>query len=312
MKKNSDFAFIIGYIYSLESELLTYSQIEKIKKSETIEDFKDKLKKERYKIKDFENIEQFNTLIDRKLEKTIEEIKEICPKTKSFEYIFCREYFKTFKIALKQNKTKNKIKSLNCFLKEQEIENIINFIETKNLDLIKPIYRRPFEECLNIFIEQENIKQAEILIDLKMYQILLEISKQDEFLNKRTKLEISLKNISYIIRTLYFEKELNIKELETFLMEDGLISKEKIIKNSQKDLKEILKLYTDLNINSNSFSIAENFNLTDEIEKKILDEFDKNYIFETFCFTPIFLYINSLKKETENLKEIILNIVFKI
>ena len=181
MTKNINFAFSIGYIAGLENKLISKYNINKLKKCETVEEFFSKLKTLKYKEINFKDYETFEAKINENLEKTIEELREICPEKEEFEYVFCKNNFLNLKIFLKDkfsNVTLNNLTAKPFSINPKEIEICLknNSFETMN-----KIYRKSFEKILEEFKKAENKKQAEILIDKEMYNVLLKISGKTIF-----------------------------------------------------------------------------------------------------------------------------------
>lgn len=304
MIKKTDFSFAMGYISYLSSKLLKNKELEKLKNSKTFEEFFINLKNEGYSIKNCETEEKFEEELDKKYIKTIKELKEICPKTKYFEYIFCKNNFLNFKIYLKAKFSNKNIENKNNLLTTISKEKIKNCIENKNFEDIKSPFKEAFEESFNIIAKIEDKQQVDILIDKKMYECLLIFAEKNEFLTKRTKLEITIKNINFCIR--FIENKFNIKDLNLYLLDNGLIEKEKYFNFQNKDKEKIYSLFKEITTlkKLNMFSL-------EEIEEKILNDFDEKYIFDVFCFTPIFIYIKNLEKEIKILKKILLKINFQ-
>ena len=142
-----------------------------------------------------------------------------------------------------------------------------------------------------------------------MYKTLLNLAKNDKFLTRRTKLEITLKNINFLVRTLNSKKNITEKELDLCLIENSVLDIKNEIDLKTQNIKNLLLLYKKLTIANINLNLNEN---TETIEENILSEFDKSYLFETFNFTPIFNFINSFKKEIEILKETMLKLSLKM
>ena len=309
MKKSVDYSFLMGYVSGLSAKLLTKQKLEKIKNSKTIEEFLNLLKKEGFKIKNETKYKEFENLLEKSFYKTIKELKSFCDDSKEFEYIFCKSNFLNFKICLNEEFSNKETKSFNVFLSDIDQEEIKECIKNKDFSSLKKPFNKAFKNCFNIFLELQNKKQIDIKIDQEMYQTLLKFARNNKFLEKRTKLEITLKNINFLIRGLNLNKNITEKELNLCLIENGILDVKNQINLKTKNVKDILLLYEKLNITN--LNLNEEIVNIEKLEEKILKEFDETYIFESFSFTPIFNFIVSLKKEMEILKETMLKLNLK-
>ena len=308
MKKSVDYSFVLGYVSGLSAKLLTKQKLEKIKNSKTVDEFFNFLKKEKFTIKNGTKYKEFKNMLEKDFCETIKELKSFCNDAEEFEYVFCKSNFLNFKICLNEKFSNKETKSSNVFLSDINQEEIKECIKNKDFSSIKKPFDMAFKNCFNIFLELQNKKQIDVKIDQEMYRTLLKLAKNNEFLTKRTKLEISLKNINFLIRSLNLNRDITEKELNLCLIENGVLDIKNQINLKTKNIKEILKLYEKLNIYGLDLSQNEIIEKIETIEEKILKEFDTSYVFENFNFTPIFNFIISLKKEIEILKETMLKL----
>lgn len=308
MTQNINFAFSIGYIAGLENKLISKYNLNKLKKCETVEEFFSKLKTLKYKEINFKDYETFEVKINENFEKTIEELKEICPEKEEFEYIFCKNNFLKFKIFLKHkfsNIALNNLTAKPFSINPDEIEICL---KNNSFESINKIYRKSFEKILEEFKKTENKKQAEILIDKEMYNVLLKISEKNIFLKKLTQLEITLKNINFAIR--FLKNQNNIKCLGEYLLENEN-NKEEILNFAKKGFDELCKIFGKFKVKDTNLKLKQNFNSLEEICENILKEFKKRQTEYFFSFNNILIFIEKLKKENEILKETLLKIQFK-
>ncbi len=301
----------MGYVSGLSAKLLTKPKLEKIKNSKTTEEFLNLLKKEGYEIKNSSQYKKFEDILEQNFQKTIKELKSFCSDAEEFKYIFCKNNFLNFKIFLNNNFSNKETQNFNIPLSDISQEKIKECIKNKDFSSLKKPFNVAFENCFNIFLELQNKKQIDIKIDQEMYKTLLEFAKNNKFLEKRTKLEITLKNINFLIRSLNLNKNITEEELNLCLIENGILDIKNQINLKTKNVKDVLLLYEKLNITNLNLNLNEETIDIEEIEEKILKEFDESYIFENFNFTPIFNFILSLKKEIEILKETMLKLNIK-
>lgn len=299
----------MGYVSGLSAKLLTKPKLEKIKNSKTAEEFLNLLKKEGYEIKNSSQYKEFEDMLEQNFHNTIKELKSFCDDAEEFEYIFCKNNFLNFKICLNNKFSNKETQNFNIPLSDIGQEKIEECIKNKDFSSLKKPFNLAFENCFNIFLELQNKKQIDIKIDQEMYKTLLKFAKNNKFLEKRTKLEITLKNINFLIRSLNQNKNITEEELNLCLIENGVLDIKNQINLKTKNIKDILLLYEKLNITN--LNLNEETIYAEEMEEKILKEFDESYIFENFNFTPIFNFIISLKKEIEILKETMLKLNVK-
>ncbi len=308
MTKKDDFAFSIGYISGLENILISKHNLNKLKQSETVDEFFSKLKILKYKNINFENYEIFETQINKNFEKTIMELKEICPKTEEFEYVFCKNNFLNFKICLKSkfsNIDLDNIIATPCSISPNEIESCL---KKSSFEEINIIYRNSFKKIFEEFTKTKNKKQAEILVDKEMYAVLFEISKKNIFLKQLTQLEITLKNIAFSLR--FLKNYDNIKNLEQYILENGNY-KEEILSFANGGFDELCKIFEKFNVKDSNLKLKQNFNNLEKICEKILEDFKEYATKNAFSFVNIYMFIEKLKKENKILKETLLKIQFK-
>ena len=304
MKNNNNLNFAIGYISFLESKLISNSNLKKLKEIKTMKEFSDFLKKIKYEVSAFSCYEDFENKLNLKLNKTLTEIFEISPKIDEFYYTFCENDFVNLKILLKLELFN--VEEINLSAKPSILnpEKIYEFLKTNyNEKAIYP-FEKTFKEIKKFTLKNTNIKVLDVLIDKKTYEFLINLTKNNTFLNERTKLKISLKNICFCNRFLSYSN--NLKELKNCLIENGLIEKEKILNSAEKGSNETLKLLEEFKIKSKINS--ENLEETCE---EILNNFDENFYFDCLSYVPIFLYIKNLKKEVIFLKQKLLNLTYK-
>ncbi len=295
--------YAIGFISFLESKLISSLNLEKLKEIKTIEEFSNFLKKIKYEINSFENYEDFEEKLNLKLNETLMEIFKISPKTDEFYYTFCRNDFINFKISLKLKffKIEKKDFVAPSIIKPEKVYEHLN--ESCLEENYFP-FEKPIKKIKAIALKNNNIKILDVSIDKEMYEFLLFLAKNNNFLKERTKLEITLKNICFCSRFLNYGN--NFKELENCLIENGLIEKEKILNSAKKGFEGILKILKEFKIKTNANS--ENL---EEITEEILNNFDENSNFDCLGYVPIFLYIKNLKKEITTLKQKLLNLTYK-
>lgn len=304
MKNNNKLNFAIGYISFLESKLISNSNLEKLKEIKTIKEFSDFLKKIKYEISAFSCYEDFKNKLNLKLNKTLTEIFEISPKTNEFYYTFCENDFINLKILLKLDLFNGE--DINLIAKPSILnpEKIYEFLKTDySKEAVYP-FEKTFKEIKKFALKNTNIKVLDVLIDKKTYEFLLSLTKNNTFLNERTKLKISLKNICFCNRFLSYSN--NLKELKNCLIGNGLIEKEKILNSAEKGFEGILKILKEFKIKSKINSE----NLEEKCEE-ILNDFDENFYFDCLSYVQIFLYIKNLKKEIVFLKQKLLNLTYK-
>ena len=308
MTKKINFAFSIGYIAGLENKLISKYNLNKLKKCETVEEFFSKLKTLKYKEINFKDYETFEAKINENFEKTIEELRKICPEKEEFEYVFCKNNFLNFKIFLKHKFSNISLNNLTAKPFSINPKKIEICLKNNSFEEINETYRKSFKKILEKFKKTENKKQAEILIDKEMYNVLLKISKNNIFLKNLTQLEITLKNINFAIR--FLKNKNNIKCLEEYLLENKN-NKEEILNFAKKGLDELCKIFEKFNVKDSNLKLKQNFNCLEEICENILEDFKEHHTEYFFSFNNILIFIEKLKKENKILKETLLQIQFK-
>ena len=308
MRENINFAFVIGYLAGLKEKLLNSSNIEKLRSCSSLYEFKNMLKSFNYEVSEFDNFNDFDIELYNYFNETVESLKGICPKDTDFFFFFCKNDFLNFKSLIKH-------KFLNSSFTPSLInpysispKDIKKCIECDNFEIINSPFKEAFAECFKIFNTTESKKAAEIFIDKKMYEVMLQIANKNCFLLERTKLEIDLKNINYCIR--YAKYNEDIKNLNLFMLEGGQIGKPELIEAIRKSEKEIYNIFKNVYYINNK-NIDENFFLNNSAFEDILQKFDESYIYYNFSFIPVFIYINSLQRQIKLIKEIAVYIIFK-
>ncbi len=310
MKQDLNLYFTIGYLSGLENHILNERQIEELKKAKTIEQFSSKLKSYKFKIFEFKDYEDFEEKIDDYLTSKMEEIKILYPVPKNLDYIFCKNNFLNFKIDFISKFSNSKIQNL--YLKPNTLEpsEIRKSLENEDFQYIKSPFKESFQKILNNYKSFQNIQQTEILIDQQTYYTLLNLAKKDVLLTKRTKIEISLKNIIFCIR--FLRHNSNLKELELLLIDEGVILIKDILNAANKGINSLLNLFNNFDIQNINLDKNQDLNKIETISEKILNNFDMKYFFNPFSFIKILIYISKLEKENKILKETLLKIYYKI
>ena len=307
MKKTS-YAFVVGYVRALETHLLSETALNSLKQCTDIEDFSNQLQNLGYPIKTCQNLKILDKQLQSHFINICEDIQKSCSSGAPFEWLWLKNDVSNYKAVLKSVFSNNPWKNLisRPFSVDPDLMEVC--VKSKKFDKMPDFFKKISIEAFEIMSKTLNSKKVENSIDKNLYEAMLKLSKKDVFLLERTKLEITLKNISTAFRYLKFN--LNLKDLGDFLICGGYIELDEILKATQEGLEGLYTLLEKSNLLNIFNDISKNHLLIEKLFNEKINRFGEFSRSAAFGFAPIVSYIETLRQEHIALKLIALNLLW--
>lgn len=300
MKKTS-YAFNVGYIRSLENRLLSDAKLEQLKQSSDIVEFIDRLISIGYEIKRVTNLEDFSLQLDDYFNSICNFIQKSCPKNTPFNWLWLKNDAFNYKAVLKSIFSNLNWEELILTPYTIEPETMAESIKTQNFENMPDYFKELAKTSFDILSKTNDSNKTEVYLDKTMFKIMLDLSKDDEFLFERTCLNITLENLAIAIRYIIMNK--NLDNLKDVLIDRGQIDIDKISNAALGGIEGIAPLLEEYGFKKSADDLIENPALIEEFKLNRLKEFDKKSASVAFGFSPIVSYIKNLQREHKRLKE---------
>ena len=307
MKKTS-YAFAVGYVRALETHLLNETALNSLKQCNDIEDFSNRLQNLGYPIEICQDLKILDKQLQSHFINICEDIQKSCPLGAPFEWLWLKNDVSNYKAVLKSVFSNNPWKNLVLRPFSVDPDLMERCIKSKKFDKMPDFFKKISIEAFEIMSKTLNSKKVESNIDKNLYEAMLKLSKKDVFLLEKTKLEITLKNISIAFRYLKFK--LNLKDLGDFLIYGGYIELDRVLKAIEEGLEGISALLKKLNMRDVFNGVSENYLLIEKLLNEKINQFDEVSRSAAFGFAPIVSYIETLRQEHIALKLIALNLIW--
>lgn len=307
MKKTS-YAFAVGYVRALETHLLNETALNSLKQCNSIEDFSNQLQNLGYPIEICQDLKILDKQLQSHLINVCQDVQKFCPLGAPFEWLWLKNDVSNYKAVLKSIFSNNPWKNLISRPFSVDPDLMERCVKSKKFDKMPDFFKKISIEAFEIMSKTLNSKKVENNIDKNLYEAMLELSKKDVFLSERTKLEITLKNISTAFRYLKFK--LNLKDLDDFLICGGYIELDEILKATQEGLEGIYALLEKLNLRNIFDDISKNYLSIEKLLNEKINQFGEIYRSAAFGFAPIVSYIETLRQEHIALKLIALDLLW--
>lgn len=307
--KDTSYAFAVGYIRALETHLLPKTTYDNFKESLTLKELSDKLQSIGYPIEHFDTLESLSLQLQNYFVDNCEYIRKACPSNAPFKWLWLKNDVANYKAVLKSFFSNDSWLELVSYPTSIDPSLMEKCIKSKNFDSMPDFFRQTSSDAFEIMSKTLNTKKTENYIDQSLYQIMLKLAHNNEFLLNRTKLEITLKNLNIAIRYLIFNQDLQY--LNEALIEGGLIDLNQIIKAAEDGLKHIAELFEKINVKNMHNIISKDPLVIDLLSSDVMNKFDETYKSSAFGFAPIVAYIKALKDEHAILKSIAVGLLWK-
>ncbi len=307
MKKTS-YAFAVGYVRALETHLLNETALNSLKQCNSIEDFSNRLQNLGYPIEICQDLKILDKQLQSHFIDICEDVQKSCPLGAPFEWLWLKNDVSNYKAVLKSVFSNNPWKNLISRPFSVDPDLMERCIKSKKFDKMPDFFKKISIEAFEIMSKTLNSKKVENSIDKNLYEAMLELSKKDVFLLERTKLEITLKNISIAFRYLKFN--LNLKDLGDFLIRGGYIELGEILNATKEGIKGMCALLEKLNLRNIFNDISKNYLSIEKLLNEKINQFGEIYRSAAFGFAPIVSYIETLRQEHIALKLIALNLLW--
>ncbi len=307
MKKTS-YAFAVGYVRALETHLLNETALNSLKQCNSIEDFSNRLQNLGYPIEICQDLKILDKQLQSHFIDICEDVQKSCPLGAPFEWLWLKNDVSNYKAVLKSVFSNNPWKNLISRPFSVDPDLMERCIKSKKFDKMPDFFKKISIEAFEIMSKTLNSKKVENSIDKNLYEAMLELSKKDVFLLERTKLEITLKNISIAFRYLKFN--LNLKDLGDFLIRGGYIELGEILDATKEGIKGMCALLEKLNLRNIFNDISKNYLSIEKLLNEKINQFGEIYRSAAFGFAPIVSYIETLRQEHIALKLIALNLLW--
>lgn len=341
---NEDYAYAVGKIRALETQLLTKSDFERLLETSNATSALQELSDTPYgehliRIKD---ISEYELLLNEELKKTHNLIKELSLHPEITDLFFLEKDLHNLKVLLKSK-----------YAKISSDENLIDLGLFRLAELKEMVEKNDYLKFTNPTIREtviQTVKQFELthepelidfVLDAGMYEMLLDAVRkhQNIFLERFFQLQIDLTNLKTLVRFIVTKKDKRyFKDVlihggnlayEFFLREFpekeqdvprkvGLERYENII-TYQKDLnaKErrtpILEKYEQIiSAGIKSWVKERSFSLLEKLIDNCLTEYLKKAKYITLGLEPLIAYLFAKETETKNIRIIILGKLNKV
>ena len=306
--KDTSYAFAVGYIRALETHLLTKTTFTSFEESLNLEELSNKLQSIGYPIEHFDSIESLDLQLQKYFIDNCEYIRKACPSEAPFKWLWLKNDVANYKAVLKSIFSNSSWLDLISYPNSIDPTVMEKCIKSKTFDSMPDFFQQTSLGAFEIMSKTLNTKKTENYIDKNLYNIMLKLAHKDVFLLNRTKLEITLKNLSIAIRYLTFNQDLQY--LSETLIEGGLIDLDQIIKATKDGFKHVAMLFEKINIKKMHDIISKDPLFIEQLSSDIINKFDEKYKSSAFGFAPIVAYVKALKDEHTILKSIAVSLLW--
>lgn len=306
--KDTSYAFAVGYIRALETHLLTKTTFTSFEESLNLEELSNKLQSIGYPIEHFDSIESLDLQLQKYFIDNCEYIRKACPSEAPFKWLWLKNDVANYKAVLKSIFSNSSWLDLISYPNSIDPTVMEKCIKSKTFDSMPDFFQQTSLGAFEIMSKTLNTKKTENYIDKNLYNIMLKLAHKDVFLLNRTKLEITLKNLSIAIRYLTFNQDLQY--LSETLIEGGLIDLDQIIKATKDGFKHVAMLFEKINIKNMHDIISKDPLFIEQLSSDIINKFDETYKSSAFGFAPIVAYVKALKDEHTILKSIAVSLLW--
>lgn len=302
---NTAYGLAIGVVRALEAKLIKDDDFSRLRACRNVEEFGSELKNLNYFVDQFSNSIDFNFKLNSYFNKVVFELKENCPPFAPFNLIFFENdcfNLKTIIFLKRKNANVDDFALKPGLLSKASIESYCSgccVLPSPFFELAIELDRLLDLNCSNFeILNQFNKKQFELKLGL---------SKTDEFLFKRAKLEVDLHNCRLVLRAL--KLNLNDDNLNEVLVPGGEVDLNLILEAFSKGVDHLTKLFK-LAWAFNLENMLSNFDLAEDMFFKKISDFDFKTSCLPFSFSAVLAYLNKLQWEHRNLKHILTKLIF--
>jgi len=289
INSNMEYAYGVGKIRVLETQLINFSQLEKVWQQTGFKAAAGFFE-EKYELTNFAE-DNFEYQLNEHLEKTIKTLKELAVEHRLFNIFLLKYDFHNLKV-LSKNLSDNFVLPSGNFSKE-ELSGMVKSLNFYKFNEISDI----ISTTLSAIFKSDKKKDMDYYLEQLLFDVSIQIAKKykNDFLGDFVKKQIDAKNISTFYRSVKQKKEKDF--LKRYLLAGGYIDKEILLTAFDNPLSLKITQYEKL------IASAKN-----DFEKSA-DDFITEYIGRakhiSFAIEPLIGYIWAKEIELKNVRIIL-------